>query len=62
MRADVYRQAHDSSIQIDVEPGQLFIKVVCRDCNGSGTFHITDYDSQPCNLCKTAGYEWVTIL
>jgi ribosomal protein S27E len=45
--------------QRDLEQG--FIRRVCPDCNGSKVFHLSPTERQPCNLCKTAGYLWVTL-
>lgn len=61
--AVIYRQAYEQPYEevfIDVDAGE-YQKVDCADCGGVGTFHITDRDSQVCNECKGAGFQWFNV-
>lgn len=63
MKAVIYQQSYDDSIcELIVDPSLEYTEMICRECNGSGIFHIADDDYQPCNLCKTSGKEYVSLV
>lgn len=63
MKALIYKQSYDNIISREVvTPADEYLKIKCSDCDGSRIFHITDDDSQPCNVCKTSGKLYANLI
>lgn len=67
--AYVYKQAYeaypnntyDTPIEIDIVGDEMFAKIDCEDCDGTGQFHMPDNSFELCICCKGTGKVDVTL-